>query len=125
AKNVFLTPERSIKRKVQEFIIALALERKYTKQEILTVYLNRVYFGAGTYGIDAASRRYFDKPATKMLLPESALIAGLLKAPSRYAPTSNRELAVGRAIQVLLNMVDAGLLEEAQQKAAASMYSSL
>lgn len=125
AKNVFLTPERSIKRKVQEFIIALALERKYSKQEIITVYLNRVYFGAGTYGIDAASRRYFDKPAKKMLLPESAMIAGLLKAPSRYAPTSNRDLAVGRAQQVLINMVDAGLLEEPQRKAAASMYSSL
>lgn len=125
AKNVFLTPERSLKRKVQEFIIALALERKYSKQEIITVYLNRVYFGAGTYGIDAASRRYFDKPAKKMLLPESAMIAGLLKAPSRYAPTSNRELAVGRANQVLINMVDAGLLEEPQRKAASSMYSSL
>lgn len=125
AKNVFLTPERSLKRKVQELIIAIALERKYSKQEILTVYLNRVYFGAGTYGIDAASRRYFDKPASKMLLPESALIAGLLKAPSRYAPTSNRELSIGRANQVLINMVDAGLLKEEQRKAASSMYSSL
>lgn len=125
AKNVFLTPERSIKRKVQEFIIALALERRYSKQEIITVYLNRVYFGAGTYGVDAAARRYFDKPAKRLLLPESAMIAGLLKAPSRYAPTNNRDLAVGRARQVLINMVDAGLLEEAQMKAAASMYSSL
>lgn len=125
AKNVFLTPERSLKRKIQELIIALALERKYSKQDIITVYLNRVYFGAGTYGIDAASRRYFDKPAKDMLLPESALIAGLLKAPSRYAPTSNRKLSIGRANQVLINMVDAGLLTEAQRKAASSMYSSL
>jgi penicillin-binding protein 1A len=125
AKNVFLSPDRSLKRKVQELIIALTLERKYSKQQIITVYLNRVYFGAGTYGIDAASRRYFDKPASKMLLPESALIAGLLKAPSRYSPTSNRKLAVGRARQVLINMVDAGLLKEEQQKAAERMYSSL
>lgn len=125
AKNVFLTPERSIKRKVQELIIALTLERKYSKQEIITVYLNRVYFGAGTYGIDAASRRYFAKPAKEMLLPESAMIAGLLKAPSRYAPTSNKQLAVGRARQVLINMVDAGLLEEKPMEAAAQMYSSL
>jgi penicillin-binding protein 1A len=125
AKNVFLTPERSLKRKVQELIIALALERKYTKEQIITVYLNRVYFGAGTYGVDAAARRYFDKPARKMLLPESALIAGLLKAPSRYAPTSNRKLAIGRARQVLINMVDAGLLEQKQMEAAEKMYSSL
>lgn len=125
AKNVFLTPERSLKRKVQELIIALALERKYSKEQIITVYLNRVYFGAGTYGIDAASRRYFDKPAKKLLLPESALIAGLLKAPSRYAPTSSRKLATGRARQVLINMVDAGLLEQKQMEAAANMYSSL
>lgn len=125
AKNVFLTPERSLKRKVQELIIALALERKYTKEQIITVYLNRVYFGAGTYGIDAAARRYFDKPASKMLLPESALIAGLLKAPSRYAPTSNRKLAIGRARQVLINMVDAGLLEQKQMEAAAQMYEGI
>lgn len=125
AKNVFLNPERSLKRKVQELIIALALERKYSKEQIITVYLNRVYFGAGTYGIDAASRRYFDKPASEMLLPESALIAGLLKAPSRYAPTSNKDLAIGRATQVLINMVDAGLLEEKQMQAAKQMYSSI
>ncbi|MCH2546706.1 MAG: PBP1A family penicillin-binding protein [Alphaproteobacteria bacterium] len=125
AKNVFLTPERSLKRKVQELIIALAMERKYSKEQIITVYMNRVYFGAGTYGIDAAARRYFDKPASKLLLPESALIAGLLKAPSRYAPTSNRELAIGRATQVLINMVDAGLLKQEQMDAAKNMYSSL
>lgn len=125
AKNIFLTPEKSLKRKLQEFIIALSLERRYSKQEIITVYLNRVYFGAGTYGIDAASWRYFDKSARKLLLPEAAMLVGLLKAPSRYAPTSNRDLAIGRANQVLLNMVDAGLLEAKQQKAASSMYRGL
>jgi len=125
AKNVFLTPERSLKRKVQELILALSLENKYSKQEILTVYLNRVYFGAGTYGIDAASRRYFNKPAKKLMLPESALLVGLLKAPSRYAPTSNRKLAIGRATQVLINMVDAGLITKEQQEAAAGMYKGL
>lgn len=125
AKNVFLTPERSLKRKVQELILALSIENRYSKQEILTVYLNRVYFGAGTYGIDAAARRYFDKPAKKLLLPESALIVGLLKAPSRYAPTNDRKLSIGRARQVLLNMVDAGLLTEAQEKGASAMYKGL
>lgn len=125
AKNVFLTPERSLKRKVQELILALSIENRYSKQEILTVYLNRVYFGAGTFGIDAAARRYFDKPAKKLLLPESALIVGLLKAPSRYAPTNNRKLSIGRARQVLLNMVDAGLLTEAQEKGASAMYKGL
>lgn len=125
AKNIFLTSERSLKRKVQELILALSIENRYSKQEIITVYLNRVYFGAGTYGIDAAARRYFDKPAKNLLLPESALLVGLLKAPSRYAPTSNRKLAVGRATQVLMNMVDAGLITDAQQKAATGMYKSL
>lgn len=125
AKNVFLTPERSFKRKIQEVILALSLEHKYTKQDIITIYLNRVYFGAGTYGIDAAAHRYFNKPAKKLMLPESALIIGLLKAPSRYAPTSNKELAVGRAKQVLINMQDAGLLEENEVKTASQMYNGL
>lgn len=125
AKNVFLTPERSLKRKAQEAILALWMEREYSKQQIIAVYLNRVYFGAGTYGIDAAARRYFGKSARDMMLPESAMIAGLLKAPSRYAPTNDRELAIGRATQVLINMEDAGLINEGQLEAAKKMYKTM
>ncbi|MGB1539483.1 MAG: transglycosylase domain-containing protein, partial [Rickettsiales bacterium] len=122
AKNVFLTPERSLKRKVQELILAIGMEQRYSKQQIITVYLNRVYFGAGTYGIDAAARRYFGRPAKELLLPEAAMIAGLLKAPSRYAPTNNPDLAIGRATQVLINMEDAGLINKGQLEAAKTAY---
>ncbi len=122
AKNVFLTPERSIIRKIKEMILAIKLEWRFTKQEILSIYLNRVYLGAGSYGVDAAARRYFGVPARDMTLSESAIIAGLLKAPSRFAPTSNPELARRRAQQVLLNMQDAGYLSgEQTQKAIADL----
>lgn len=117
AKNLFLTSERTLKRKLQEMLLAFWLEGKYTKQEILTLYLNRVYLGAGNYGVDAASRRYFGKSASQITLAESAILTGLLKAPSRYAPTSNPKLAQQRAKQVLLNMVDADLLTESAMKA--------
>lgn len=110
AKNLFLSPERTLKRKVQELLIAFELERRFTKQEILALYLNRVYLGAGTYGIDAASNRYFNKPIQEVNLSEAAMIAGLLKAPSRYSPASNKELSQKRATQVLENMVDAGVI---------------
>ena len=83
AKNLFLTPDQNMKRKVQELMLAVWLEMKFTKKEILALYLNRVYFGAGAYGIEAASQRYFDKSADKLTVGESALLAGLLKAPSR------------------------------------------
>jgi penicillin-binding protein 1A len=116
AKNVFLTSERTIGRKIQELMMAFWLEQTFSKKEILAIYLNRVYFGAGNYGIDAASRFYFNKPVADMDVLESAMIAGLLKAPSRYNPTANSELAIGRTSQVLHNMVDAELLpaEKAQ-----------
>lgn len=114
AKNVFLTPERSLSRKIKEMLLAIKLEQRFSKQEILSIYLNRVYLGAGSYGVDAAARRYFDKPATNMTLSESAIIAGLLKAPSRYSPTNSPTLARQRAEQVLLNMEDAGYLNERQ-----------
>jgi len=93
AKNLFLEPSRTIERKVQELIIALWLESKYDKDEILELYLNRVYFGSGAYGVDAASRRYFSKSARDVNLAEAALLAGLLKAPSRLSPAKNPELA--------------------------------
>ena len=118
AKNVFLTPARTIKRKVQELLLALWLERKFTKDEILSIYLNRVYLGANAYGVEAAAKRYFGKSARDLDLAESAMIAGLLKAPSRYAPTRNIERARARASQVLASMVDAGFLTRNQAEAA-------
>ncbi|WP_448206390.1 transglycosylase domain-containing protein [Azospirillum sp. sgz302134] len=110
AKNLFLTPEKSMKRKVQEAMLALWLEHRFTKDQILTAYLNRVYLGAGTFGVDAASRTYFGKPATQVDLREAAIIAGLLKAPSRYSPTSNPDESAERARVVLGAMADAGFI---------------
>lgn len=124
AKNVFLTPERTIKRKIQEVLLAFWLEGRYSKQEIMSIYLNRVYLGAGTFGVDAASRRYFNKPAEDMGLVESAMIAGLLKAPSRYAPTASNERAMARAHQVLVNMADHGALDPKQIKPALEAFKS-
>ncbi len=118
AKNLFLTPERTWKRKIQETLLALWLEHKLTKAQILTLYLERVYLGAGTYGVDAAARKYFRKPATRLSLAESAMLAGLLKAPSRYAPTRNPALARARARQVLANMVATGDLTGPEAAAA-------
>jgi penicillin-binding protein 1A len=116
AKNLFLSPERTLKRKVQELILSLWLEQKFSKDQILTVYLNRVYLGSGTYGVEAASRRYFKKSAKNMNTYEAAMLAGLLKAPSRYNPANNLELAKKRTAQVLANMVAAGYLSRAQKK---------
>jgi penicillin-binding protein 1A len=124
AKNVFLTPKRSLMRKAQEAMLALWLESRYSKQEILSIYLNRVYLGAGTYGVDAAARRYFGKPATELSLMESAIIAGLLKAPSRFAPTASFERAKNRGYQVLLNMVNAGMLDAATAEATVKNYAA-
>jgi len=112
AKNLFLSSERTLRRKVQEAYLALWLEIKYSKEEILTLYLNRVYMGAGTYGIEAASRRYFAKPASELTLPEAAMLAGLLKAPSRYSPTNSMDRARARQRVVLAAMVDADLLTD-------------
>ncbi|MCP4327544.1 MAG: PBP1A family penicillin-binding protein [Alphaproteobacteria bacterium] len=114
AKNLFLTPDRTIKRKVQETMLALWLEGHYTKDDILTIYLNRVYFGAGTYGVDAAARKFFGKSARDLNLYESAMLAGLLKAPSRYNPANDPETAKGRADQVLVSMLDSDYLSEAE-----------
>ena len=121
AKNVFLTPERSLKRKVQELMLALWLENRFSKDEILSIYLNRVYLGAGLYGVEAASRHYFGKKSRDLNLLESVMIAGLLKAPSRYAPSNNPRRALARARQVLKFMVDAGYLDEAGEAAAARL----
>ncbi|KAA0587985.1 penicillin-binding protein 1A [Azospirillum lipoferum] len=118
AKNLFLTPEKSLKRKIQEAMLALWLESRFTKDQILTAYLNRVYLGAGTFGVDAAARTYFGKPATEVDVRESAVLAGLLKAPSRYAPSSNPDESAERARVVMAAMLDAGYLTQAQYDAA-------
>lgn len=120
AKNLFLTPERTIKRKVQELLLALWLESKFTKDEIMTVYLNRVYLGAGAYGVDAAARRYFSIPASDLSTYQSALIAGLLKAPSRLNPVANAKAADERARVVLNSMVAAGYLSADEAASAKS-----
>ncbi|GJE60183.1 transglycosylase domain-containing protein [Methylobacterium trifolii] len=118
AKNLFLTPERSASRKIQEAILALWLEHKYTKDEILELYLNRVYFGAGAYGVEAAAQRYFGKPAKNVSLAEAAMLGGLVQAPSRLAPNRNLPAAQARAAQVLAAMQDVGFIQAQDAKVA-------
>jgi len=113
ARNIFLTNSRTFGRKVKEGILALAIERKFSKDQILELYLNRVYFGGGAYGIDAASRRFFGHSAQQLSLGEAAIIAGLVKAPSNYSPTADAEAARGRAGIVLKAMVDNGFVSAA------------
>jgi len=118
AKNLFLTQERTLQRKLQEAELALWLERKYSKKAILELYLNRVYFGSGAYGVEAAAQKYFGKPAKNVSLFEAAMLAGLVKSPSRLAPNRNPEGAEKRADTVLAAMVDAKLITAAQEKTA-------
>jgi penicillin-binding protein 1A len=110
AKNLFLSHERTMQRKLKEVVIALWLEYHLSKDDILTLYLNRVYFGSGTYGVDAAARRYFNKPATRVTVLESAYLAGALKAPSRLNPIVNPTQSRTRALSVIDNMAEAGFL---------------
>jgi len=110
AKNLFLKPDRTIERKVQEVLMALWLEQKHSKEQILEMYLNRVYFGSGAYGVEAASRRYFGKSAKNVTLPEAALLAGLLKAPSRLSPARDPKAANARADLVLAAMREQGMI---------------
>ena len=119
AKNLFLTHNRTVRRKVQELLLALWLERRFSKDEILEIYLNRVYLGAGSYGVDAAAVRYFGKSARDLSLYESALIAGLLKAPSRDNPRANHKRANRQASRALTAMVAAGWLEQDEADEAA------
>jgi penicillin-binding protein 1A len=119
ARNLFLTPARNLARKVRETLLALWLEHRFTKNEILEIYLNRVYLGAGTYGVDAAAQRYFGKSARRLDLWESAVIAGLLKAPTRFNPIRDRAMAAARTGRVLASMVDAGFITAAEAAAAA------
>ena len=125
AKLVFLSPERSVKRKIQEAMLAFWLEREFTKEEILTIYLNRAYFGAGAYGVDAAARRYFGRSARDVDVAQAAMIAGLLKAPSRYSPANDLALARKRARVVVDAMIDADFLTEAEGKAAKGQVNAL
>ncbi|GLS18312.1 penicillin-binding protein [Labrys miyagiensis] len=118
AKNIFLTPERSLGRKIQEAILAVELERKYTKDQILEMYINRVYFGAGAYGIEAAAQRYFHKPAKSLNVMEAATLAGLMKAPSSLAPNKYPDRARQRAQLVLDAMVDTKVITPQQEKDA-------
>src|SRR6267143_2973878 len=125
AKNLFLTPERSLARKVRETLLALWLDHRFTKDQILEIYLNRVYLGAGAYGVDAAAHRYFGKSARRTTLYESAVIAGLLKAPTRFNPTRDSDRAASRTARVLANMVEAGFIGTAYATAAEKQGSAL
>ncbi len=114
ARNIFLTNTRTFGRKFREMILAMAMERKFSKEQILELYLNRVYFGGGAYGIDAASRRFFGHPADKLSLEEAAIIAGLVKAPSNYSPTADAQAAIARAKIVIETMQESGKITAEQ-----------
>src|ERR1700674_4957674 len=118
AKNLFLTKERTLERKLQELVLAFWLERKFTKTQILDLYLNRIYFGSGAYGVEAAAQRYFGKPARQVTLAEAALLAGLVKSPSRLATIKTYDAADRRAKIVLASMAEAGLVKDDAAKAA-------
>jgi len=118
AKNLFLTQERTIHRKLQEALLALWLERKFSKTQILELYLNRVYFGSGAYGIEQAAQRYFGKSAGRITLAEAALLAGLVRSPSRLAPTRNFNGAEKRALIVLKTMAELHMVSAANERIA-------
>jgi len=120
AKNLFLTPERTFRRKAREALLALALERDYSKERILALYLNRVYLGGGAFGIDAASKLYFDKSARDLNYGEAAVLAGLVKAPSRLAPTTDPQAALDRGSIVLSALVDAEYLSRSEAEVIAN-----
>jgi penicillin-binding protein 1A len=119
ARNIFLTNTKTWDRKIREMILALAIERKFSKDQVLELYLNRVYFGGGAYGVDAASRKFFGHPGNTLSLGEAAIIAGLVKAPSNYSPSADAQAAVGRAGVVLSVMQENGVITAAQAVAAA------
>ena len=119
ARNIFLTNTRTFGRKTREAVLALALERRFSKNQVLELYLNRVYFGGGAYGIDAASRRFFGHSAKTLSLSEAAIIAGLVKAPSNYAPSADAEAARGRAAVVIKLMQENGDITASQAASAA------
>jgi penicillin-binding protein 1A len=121
AKNLFLTPDRTFGRKIQELLLALWLEHTYSKDQIIELYLNRVYMGAGAYGVDAAARRYFGKSARDLNLMEAAMLAALLKSPTHYAPSRNPEASRQRAELVLAAMVETGAITDKDRQAALAL----
>ena len=118
AKNLFLSPSRTFDRKIQEAMLALYLESRYSKNQLLTLYLNRVYFGAGVYGIEAAAQKFFGKHASELGLTEAAMIAGSVKAPARYNPIADTDASLARAQIVLRAMQDAGFIDDATRTMA-------
>ncbi|MGB3472128.1 MAG: PBP1A family penicillin-binding protein [Erythrobacter sp.] len=114
ARNIFLNSNRTIDRKAREAVLAMALEWKFSKEQILELYLNKVYFGGGAYGIDSASRKFFSHPAKDLSIAEASIIAGLVKAPSRYSPTADVQAAVDRAKVVLRLMREQGYITASQ-----------
>jgi penicillin-binding protein 1A len=116
AKNLFLSHERKLARKIKEAMLAIWLEQKLTKEEILSAYMNRVYLGSGTYGFEAAAQLYFGKSAKNVTIYEAAVLAGLLKAPSKYSPHNDPKLAIERSNLVLSSMVEAGYIEKSDIK---------
>ncbi|MCD6184911.1 MAG: PBP1A family penicillin-binding protein, partial [Deltaproteobacteria bacterium] len=111
-KTLFLTPRKTLMRKIKEALLALQLERRYTKNEILELYLNQIYFGSGAYGVESAARIFFGKAVKELNLAESALVAGLAKAPSIYSPLINPELAIKRRNIVLKQMLQTGIINK-------------
>ncbi len=120
AKNLFLSPGRTFDRKIQEAMLALYLESRYSKNQILTLYLNRVYFGGGAYGIEAAAQKFYGKHASELGLTEAAMIAGSVKAPARYNPLADTDAGLARAQLVLKAMQDAGFIDENTRQLAAA-----
>src|SRR3954454_17175637 len=118
ARQSFLTPDKTYRRKLQELILAARIEQLYSKDQILEMYLNKVYFGDGLYGVEAAARGYFGKHASELGIAEAALLAGLVKSPSSYAPTVSKERAMARRNVVLQAMLEAGAIDPATWKAA-------
>jgi penicillin-binding protein 1A len=120
ARNLFLSPDRSFHRKIQEALLAIQIERRFTKQQILTLYANQIYLGHGVYGFEAASEYYFSKPARQLTLPEAALIAGLPKSPAIYSPINHPDHALRRRNLVINAMLEDGKITVAQAEAARS-----
>lgn len=120
AKTLFLTPRKTLVRKIKEAVLAFQLERRYTKNEILALYLNQVYFGSGAYGVQSAAQIFFGKSLQDLTLAECALVAGMPKSPSRYSPRIDPELALRRRNVVLRQMRETGLISQAQYRRASS-----
>jgi penicillin-binding protein 1A len=118
AKTIFLTPDRTLDRKMKELLLTIQLERNYTKEEILQLYLNQIYFGAGAYGVESAAKTYFSKHTRDLNLPECAMLAGLPRAPNYYSPFNNPQRARGRRAVVLHRMRELKMISEAEEKAA-------